>query len=513
MADRRRLQGEIDKTLKKVNEGVDTFDDLWQKLLGLVSRTSSQEQTATNANQKDKYESELKKEIKKLQRLREQIKTWQSSNDIKDKKPLTEARKSIEQQMERFKVIERETKQKPYSKDALGGNTKFDPLHKEHEEIDNWLQSSINKLNSQIEDLEVRIDDLNANKKKRADREKVDITKKQIDNHKIYIDKLEFISELLIKKSLSYLKVQDIRTDIDDYVDLNDTQDFKENPYIFDELELETFERDKDTDDDDDDDDGEDDGGNNENDVINNGELEDNNEHNIVNDESLGEDDDDDASEDDDDDDDDDDDEEENNESDTENSDQVENENNKKTKLDEKNQNIISTAPPPTLATTTTLSNKQRKKKAGSEENEINHESPSLTNIKSSNSPSNITLNRSPIINRQQHQQRQQKQSTSSNNNREDDDTTTTNNNNNNINTQNDDKRRRHKSESGANGPTSETNSTPTKNKIDETKIKQQSATTKHQLKSTLNERNRTNSGNNSATKLSALNNKTAKYL
>jgi len=32
MADRRRLQGEIDKTLKKVNEGVDAFDDVWNKV-------------------------------------------------------------------------------------------------------------------------------------------------------------------------------------------------------------------------------------------------------------------------------------------------------------------------------------------------------------------------------------------------------------------------------------------------------------------------------------------------
>ena len=67
---------------------------LYLKLV-IVSRI--QVQTATNLNQKDKYESELKKEIKKLQRLREQIKTWQSSNDIKDKKPLIEARKNIEQ--------------------------------------------------------------------------------------------------------------------------------------------------------------------------------------------------------------------------------------------------------------------------------------------------------------------------------------------------------------------------------------------------------------------------------
>jgi CCR4-NOT transcriptional regulation complex NOT5 subunit len=63
--------------------------------LDIVSRI--QVQTATNLNQKEKYETELKKEIKKLQRLREQIKTWQNSNDIKDKKPLQEARKNIEQ--------------------------------------------------------------------------------------------------------------------------------------------------------------------------------------------------------------------------------------------------------------------------------------------------------------------------------------------------------------------------------------------------------------------------------
>lgn len=106
--------------------------------LVIVSRLPVQ--NATNINQKEKYESELKKEIKKLQRLREQIKTWQSSNEIKDKKPLLEARKNIEQQMERFKVIERETKQKPYSKDALGNSYKFDPLHKEQEDLREWLQ-------------------------------------------------------------------------------------------------------------------------------------------------------------------------------------------------------------------------------------------------------------------------------------------------------------------------------------------------------------------------------------
>ncbi|XP_041274148.1 CCR4-NOT transcription complex subunit 3, partial [Onychostruthus taczanowskii] len=68
MADKRKLQGEIDRCLKKVSEGVEQFEDIWQKL-----------HNAANANQKEKYEADLKKEIKKLQRLRDQIKTWVAS--------------------------------------------------------------------------------------------------------------------------------------------------------------------------------------------------------------------------------------------------------------------------------------------------------------------------------------------------------------------------------------------------------------------------------------------------
>jgi len=238
MADRRRLQGEIDKTLKKVNEGVDAFDDVWQKLV-IVSRLPVQ--TATNINQKEKYESELKKEIKKLQRLREQIKTWQSSNEIKDKKPLLEARKNIEQQMERFKVIERETKQKPYSKDALGGTYKFDPLHKEQEDLREWLQGCNNKLNSKIEEFETRLEDLNANKKKRMDKEKIELTKTSLETHRHYMETLERIGSMLQKSQLSVKKVQEIKDDVDDFIENSDEPDYSINPDLFEELELDKY--------------------------------------------------------------------------------------------------------------------------------------------------------------------------------------------------------------------------------------------------------------------------------
>lgn len=51
---------------------------------------------APNQNLKEKYEADLKKEIKKLQRYRDQVKSWHSSNDIKNKTPLLDARKAIE---------------------------------------------------------------------------------------------------------------------------------------------------------------------------------------------------------------------------------------------------------------------------------------------------------------------------------------------------------------------------------------------------------------------------------
>lgn len=52
--------------------------------------------SATTQNQKEKYEVDLKKEIKKLQRLPDTIKGWQSSSEIKDKQPINDARKAIE---------------------------------------------------------------------------------------------------------------------------------------------------------------------------------------------------------------------------------------------------------------------------------------------------------------------------------------------------------------------------------------------------------------------------------
>lgn len=53
-------------------------------------------QSSTNQTQKEKSELDLKTQIKKLQRLRDQIKSWVASNDIKDKSALLDNRRLIE---------------------------------------------------------------------------------------------------------------------------------------------------------------------------------------------------------------------------------------------------------------------------------------------------------------------------------------------------------------------------------------------------------------------------------
>ena len=45
--------------------------------------------------------------------------------------------------MERFKVVERETKTKAYSKEGLGAAAKLDPAEKKKEGISLWLSVSI----------------------------------------------------------------------------------------------------------------------------------------------------------------------------------------------------------------------------------------------------------------------------------------------------------------------------------------------------------------------------------
>uniref|UniRef100_A0A665U427 CCR4-NOT transcription complex subunit 3 n=1 Tax=Echeneis naucrates TaxID=173247 RepID=A0A665U427_ECHNA len=223
---------EIDRCLKKVAEGVEQFEDIWQKL-----------HNAANANQKEKYEADLKKEIKKLQRLRDQIKTWVASNEIKDKRQLVENRKLIETQMERFKIVERETKTKAYSKEGLGLAQKVDPAQKEKEEVGTWLTNTIDMLNMQVDQFESEVESLSVQtRKKKGDKEKqdrIEELKKFIEKHRYHIRMLETILRMLDNDSVQVEAVRKIKDDVEYYLDSSQDPDFEENEFLYDDLDLE----------------------------------------------------------------------------------------------------------------------------------------------------------------------------------------------------------------------------------------------------------------------------------
>ncbi|KAH9383551.1 hypothetical protein HPB48_025123 [Haemaphysalis longicornis] len=228
MADRKKLQGEIERCLKKVGEGVELFEEIWQKVL-----------TATNTTLKEKYESDLKKEIKKLQRLRDQIKTWLASSEIKEKGVLLDNRKLIETQMERFKALEREVKIKAYSKEGLDGNLKVDPAQKEKEEMTLWLSNSIDTLGIHVDQFESELELLTPGLKKKNDNQgRVDQLKALLARHQYHVVKLETLMRMLDNGTIEVSKINEIKEDVEYYIESCQDPDFEENEFLYDDLDL-----------------------------------------------------------------------------------------------------------------------------------------------------------------------------------------------------------------------------------------------------------------------------------
>lgn len=150
--------------------------------------------------------------------------------------------------MERFKVVERETKTKAYSKEGLGAAQNKDPAQREREEVNSWLSSSIDTLNIQVcyyffcvvnyewsfmcfallkliiiskcrtntseflcfppqmDQFESEIESLLATqKKKKMDKDKsdrIEDLKEYIDRHQFHIKKLEILMRMLDNQSI-----------------------------------------------------------------------------------------------------------------------------------------------------------------------------------------------------------------------------------------------------------------------------------------------------------------------
>ncbi|KII95909.1 hypothetical protein PLICRDRAFT_170509 [Plicaturopsis crispa FD-325 SS-3] len=227
----RKLQTEIDRTLKKVGEGVELFESIYDKM-----------QASTNMTQKEKLETDLKTQIKKLQRLRDQIKTWVASNDIKDKSQLLDNRRLIETQMEKFKACEKEMKTKAFSKEGLIQSAKLDPKQQEKLEVTTWLQTKVEELLLQVEQSEAEIESIHGAGKKKSKTGnaagRLEELERLNERRKWHISRLEIVLRLLDNGSMSTEKVTGLKEDVSYFVESNTDDDFEEDEGIYDELNL-----------------------------------------------------------------------------------------------------------------------------------------------------------------------------------------------------------------------------------------------------------------------------------
>ncbi|KAJ3023158.1 general negative regulator of transcription subunit 5 [Thoreauomyces humboldtii] len=264
----RKLLGEIEKVLKRVAEGVESFRDTFDKL-----------DSAATAAQKEKYEGDLKKEIKKLQRLRDQIRTWLASSDIKDKQSLEDNRRLIEevrgsyrlgegiagtrgevlgssiahsgsfnQQMERFKAAEKALKLKAFSKEGLLQPDKYDPEEQERKDVQEWISETVKELTRQVEVFEAEQESLQLLMKKGrkggdpAKQERLAAIDHALERHKWHMVQLEITHRMVANEELNVDQVKEIKEDVDYYVKSNQDPDFDENEYVYEDLDLENLE-------------------------------------------------------------------------------------------------------------------------------------------------------------------------------------------------------------------------------------------------------------------------------
>lgn len=183
----------------------------------------------------------MKKEIKKLQRLRDQIKSWIGSSEVKDKDTLIEARKLIETKMEQFKVCEKETKTKTYSKEGLARTDKLSPDEQARMDTCEWVGDIVKRLQECVEEREVSVETLMAGKGKKTNKHQIDQHNEFIANHKFHINKLEGIMRLVMNEILDYQLVEDLKEELEYYVDSHDDEEYMQSydqDFFYDSLGL-----------------------------------------------------------------------------------------------------------------------------------------------------------------------------------------------------------------------------------------------------------------------------------
>ena len=74
--------------------------------------------------------------------------------------------------MEQFKICEKDTKTKAYSKEGLARDSKLDPKEQDREEKRGWLNDSIERLQEIIDQIELEVEKISSGKEAKKSKNK-----------------------------------------------------------------------------------------------------------------------------------------------------------------------------------------------------------------------------------------------------------------------------------------------------------------------------------------------------
>lgn len=225
----------MDTVFKKIHEGLDLFKYYF-----------SRHEASNNDSQREKLESDLKKEIKKLQKFRDQIKNWQGNDSLEATiapLKLQEHRRLVEEAMECYKEVEKNSKMKSFSNQSImlasldNGDHELTP---EVEEAIEFLNSSIEELGEQNERLEEEYEKLSHKKVRKNNQLAIEESKQELENfrsrNEFHMEKMESVINYLKSNKIAVELVWAIKEELTFYVESNQEPDFVDDETVYDEL-------------------------------------------------------------------------------------------------------------------------------------------------------------------------------------------------------------------------------------------------------------------------------------
>lgn len=220
----KKFAQDFERLRKQVDIGVVEFKLNFERY---VSWLQSDDRNVTA-----KHERDIKSELKKLQRYRDQIKKWEQTQ-AHETALLAEYRRKIECEMERFRELEKETKCKAYSKKGLERSV----AEKDKDKTVEWIRECLGELREMIERCEAEKLYISGGRgKKRNEHHRIAPLLEEISHHRFHVSGLEKLLRMLDNGEIEAKQVDEVREDVRWHID-----EYESEEYMFDDTLYEHF--------------------------------------------------------------------------------------------------------------------------------------------------------------------------------------------------------------------------------------------------------------------------------